>query len=218
MENQKQTSIKKRFESQTISNDDEDIFESAIEDEDSDWTDTQTDNSASSVNEKQFFQRIDPQSYLPSRQSLLTILVHQPALRASKSTPPASPRSKTSLANGPLLAEEDPMLDKDEPDTPDARHVKITTSNTHPRALSPRTTRRNMLATELTESLPKHLLWERQGKNTTANAVLKRSHTAQDMACLSQFPTATGSGTVSNNNPWNHYLEYSLDEYHQKGW
>jgi hypothetical protein len=36
-------------------------------------------------------------------------------------------------------------------------------------AHSPRTTRRNMLATELTESLRRHLLWERQQKSATAS-------------------------------------------------
>ncbi len=52
----------------------------------------------------------------------------------------------------------------------------------------PRTTRRNMLSTELTESLRRHLLWERSQKSSTANAVLKRRHTSHDVANLRQYP------------------------------
>ncbi|KAF4469736.1 hypothetical protein FALBO_3357, partial [Fusarium albosuccineum] len=44
------------------------------------------------------------------------------------------------------------------------------------------------LATELTESLRRHLLWERQQKSSTANAVLKRRHTSHDVANLKQYP------------------------------
>ena len=239
----KQTSFKDEVESRTISNrshedegvfesdDDEDVSESAIEDEEdsSDWEDSQTDSGPSSVNEKHLFQRVDSQPHLPSRRSLLTTLIHQPdraaalaemAVKASRSSP-ALRRSKTSSPNGPSLAtslEEDSVIDQDEAEVPGARPIIMTTSNTHPAALSPRTTRRNMLATELTESLRKHLLWERQQKSTTANAFLKRRHTAHDVANLSQFPTATGSGTTSKNNSWNHYFQHGLGEYHQKGW
>ncbi|PNP56781.1 hypothetical protein THARTR1_03477 [Trichoderma harzianum] len=46
-------------------------------------------------------------------------------------------------------------------------------------ALSPRTTRRNMLGTELTESLRRHLLWERQQRST--NVVLKDSNTSDQV-------------------------------------
>ncbi|KAH7012051.1 uncharacterized protein B0I36DRAFT_223907, partial [Microdochium trichocladiopsis] len=45
-------------------------------------------------------------------------------------------------------------------------------------ALSPRTTRRTMLAIELTESVRRGLLWERHQKTRTANAVLKRRHSS----------------------------------------
>src|SRR5690606_12482717 len=58
----------------------------------------------------------------------------------------------------------------------------------HQAVLSPRTTRRNMLATELTESLRRNLLRERQQKSSTANAVLKRRHKSTDVANLKQYP------------------------------
>jgi hypothetical protein len=75
-----------------------------------------------------------------------------------------------------------------------------------------------MLGTELTESLRKHLLWERQHK---ANA-LKRRHTAHDVANLQEYPNEkhglNNSRDGSKNNSWNHYFDVGLGEYHQKGW
>ena len=239
----KQTSFKDEVESRTISNrshededvfesdDEEDVSESAIEDEEdsSDWEDSASDSGASSVNDKQLFQRVDSRPHLPSRRSLLTTLIHQPdraaalaeqALRSSKSQP-ALHRSRTSSPNGPSLAtspEDDTTLASQEHQVSGSRPIIMTTSNVHPPALSPRTTRRNMLATELTESLRKHLLWERQQKNTTANAVLKRRHTAHDMANLKKFPDHPGSGSTSRNNSWDNCFDHGLGEYHQKGW
>ncbi|PHH81537.1 hypothetical protein CDD82_554 [Ophiocordyceps australis] len=85
-------------------------------------------------------------------------------------------------------------------------------------ALSPRTTRRNMLATELTESLRRHLLWERQQKSSTANAVLKRRHTSQDVANLRQFPERPCMKEHEDGG-WNKYLTRdALNGYHSKGW
>ena len=105
-------------------------------------------------------------------------------------------------------------------------------------AHSPRTTRRNMLATELTESLRRHLLWERQQKSATANAFLKRRHTAHDMKNLQEYPGPKGphSGVspnqasaeadpnaanfdVGKNGSWTNYTtDYGPWEYHVKGW
>ncbi|KAK3323696.1 hypothetical protein B0T19DRAFT_426727 [Cercophora scortea] len=46
----------------------------------------------------------------------------------------------------------------------------------------------HQLATELTESLRRQLLWERSQKDLTINAVLKRRHTSHDVAHLKQHP------------------------------
>ena len=240
----KQTSFKDEVESRVIdhnshedeavfeSDDEEDISESAIEDGDdsSDWEDSASESGGSSVNEKQpLFQRVDSRPNLTSRRSLLTTLIHEPeraaalANQASKSTP-AMQRSRTSSPNGPSVAaspEDEPGLTMQAPNVPRSKPIIMTTSNTHPPALSPRTTRRNMLATELTESLRKHLLWERQQKSTTANAVLKRRHTAHDVANLHEYPGSRNdqsSKDASKNNSWNHYFDHGLGEYHQTGW
>lgn len=78
----------------------------------------------------------------------------------------------------------------------DGVYAIITTFKIHPPVLCPRTTRRNMLSTELTESLRKHLLWYRQ-----VNAALKRRYTAQDMTNLNTFP---------GESQWNTYLDSGL--------
>ena len=221
---QRQSEDEDVFESDDEDDEEEDVSESAIEDEDdSDWEDSASESGAMSPGDKNLFQRVDSKPNLTSRRSLLTTLIHQPdraaalAQMATKSTP-ALHRSRTSSPNGPSLAssfEEESAM----PDHPRSKPIIMTTSNTHPPALSPRTTRRNMLATELTESLRKHLLWERQQKNTTANAVLKRRHTAHEMANLHKYPgSSPSSGTASKNNSWNHYFDHGLGEYHQKGW
>lgn len=84
-----------------------------------------------------------------------------------------------------------------------------------------------MLTTELTESLRKHLLWERQQKNSTNNAVLKRRHTSTDVKNLKNYPgesQPTALPTVKENaakgnNSWTtNYFDTGLQEYHERGW
>lgn len=223
--------------------DDNAIEDDDFEDDDEAWEDD--DNSGpSSVNEKELFQRVDSRANLTSRRSLLTTLMHEgdraQALQsaASRSTP-AMRRSRTSSPNGPSLAtspQEDSGLMMRSSQIPRSKPIIMTTSNTHPPALSPRTTRRNMLQTELTESLRKHLLWERQQKNATNNAVLKRQQSAvmnpalrramttNDIKGLKDFP-CEGMAKLSayrdmakNNSSYNEYFDQGLQEYHQKGW
>ena len=205
---------------------DDDVSESAIEDEDdSDWEDSSSESGEPINEDKGLFQRVPSRPELTSRTSLLTTLIHQPdraaalAQMATKSSP-ALHRSRTSSRNGPSVAcspQEESILST-QYKASSAKPIIMTTSNVHPPALSPRTTRRNMLSTELTESLRKHLLWERQQKSTTANAVLKRRHTAHDMANLKNFPKPTESGTTSKNNSWNNCFDHGLGEYHERGW
>lgn len=124
------------------------------------------------------------------------------------------------------------------PDVPRSKPIGMKPAPGQSMAHSPRTTRRNMLATELTESLRRHLLWERQQKSATANAFLKRRHTAHDMKNLQEYPGPKGphKGVVSNqssaeadpnatnfdvgkNGSWTNYTtDYGPWEYHVKGW
>ncbi|KAI4247432.1 MAG: hypothetical protein L6R40_001380 [Gallowayella cf. fulva] len=250
LHHKKQTSFKDEVESRTINNrshevedvfesdDEEEDFESAIkededeeteEDDGSDWEDSISETAEPPLNEKPLFQRVDSRPNLVSRRSLLTTLIHQPdraaafanlaskstsALRRSRRSIPGAPSTGTSPEGQTSLAMHGAHM------TP-AKPIIMTTSNTHPPALSPRSTRRNMLAAELTESLRKHLLWERQQKSTTANAVLKRRHTAHDMAHLHDYPGPKAELNPrgdSKTNSWNHCFDHGLGDYNHAGW
>jgi len=220
---------------------DDDVDESAIDDDDdsSDWEDSVEDSGNASIDEKTFFQRVDSRPQLTSRRSLITTMLHQNdraqalATAASRSTP-ALRRSRNSSPNGPSLAaspESDDgaglMMRGLKPISEIPRSVAqpiMKTNNTtaHQQALSPRTTRRNMLATELTVSLRQNLLWERRQKSSVneAAAALKRRHTAHDVANLKQYPEKVhmDKDDTALNSSWNQYFSQGLGEYHSKGW
>ncbi|EEA28404.1 hypothetical protein EYB25_000664 [Talaromyces marneffei] len=211
--------------------------ESAIEDEDEeDWEDSVTESGQSSVDDKELFQRVDSRPNLVSRPSLLTMMMHQPAKMGmpTRSTP-ALQRSRVTPPNGPSTGaspDDDENLTMKGRDVPRSKPIIVKSTAQGSGAHSPRTTRRNMLATELTESLRRHLLWERQQKNTTATAVFKRRHTTHDMANLKEYPGPKGAavpggqrGTTdgsakdtSKNSSWNNHNDYGPWEYHVKGW
>ena len=219
--------------------DEEEVSESAIDDDDEgddDWEDDGDDSGPSSLDDKQMFQRVESKPNLVSRRSLLTTMIHEPeraiALQnaASRSTP-ALRRSRTSTPNGPSLAaspdDDDSGLEMRDGHISQSKPIIMTTSNTHQLALSPRTTRRNMLSTELTESLRKNLLWERQQKNSTSSAALKRRHTSHDVKNLQQYPgepkLPKEKGPHMNKNAseyqsWNDYFDQGLQDFHRKGW
>lgn len=219
------------------------IDESAIDDDDdsSDWEDSIDESGKPSVDEK-FFQRVPSKANLTSRPSLITLMLAQNERaqnlgnQASQSTSALS-RSR-SVMNGPSMAgspndsDDGPLMMKgmrqstlkpiNEIPRSTAQPITATANHVHAQAaLSPRTTRRNMLATELTESLRRHLLWERQQKSSTANAVLKRRHTSHDVANLKQYPErpCLKQSEDVNASSWNQYFTKEANNgYHSKGW
>lgn len=227
---------------------DDEVSESAIEDdEDSDWEDSVTESGRSSVDERgELFQRVDSRPNLVSRRSLLTMMMHQPgrmqgnAFRSS----PALQRSRLTSPNGPSIPASPPENDEENltmrgPDVPRSKPIIMNPPPPQSIAHSPRTTRRNMLATELTESLRRHLLWERRQKCATANAFLQRRHTAHDMKNIQKYPAPneteqaageSGDGPDTDaggqakdkdlkNGSWTNYTtDYGPWEYHAKGW
>ncbi|CAL3962611.1 unnamed protein product [Diplocarpon coronariae] len=233
------------FDDDVFETDDEDeIDESAIDDEDdsSDWEDSVEDSGHASIDEKTFFQRVDSRPNLTSRRSLITTMLHQSdradalataATAAAAARPTAAlHRSRTSSPSGPSLAA---SLESDDAGLVMKRGLRPiaeiprsaaqpiipppTPTTARQLALSPRTTRRNMLASELTVSLRQHLLWERKQKSQTANAVLKRRHTAQDVANLRQYPDQVYMDPEgSHKSTWDDYYGQGLGEYHSRGW
>ena len=229
----KRTSFKEEVVSRTVYDDDdeeytteEEMDESAIDDDESDW-DSVSESLPSSYEQRNMFQRREELAppALPSRPSLLSALLGEPnratALANAGLRPTPALHSRTTSPQGPSVA---PSPSKDSPISLlgglkiKARPV-MTVANFHPPALSPRTTRRNMLATELTESLRQNLLWERKQQVTTAQALLKRRHTTHtEMSKLAEYPQLNHvPKDASKNNSWNHFFD-GLNEYHTKGW
>jgi hypothetical protein len=210
------------------SDSEEDVDESAIEEEESDeddWEDDDNEESGPpSVADRPLFQRVDSKPNLTSRRSLLTTALHQDdrasALQnAASRSSPAIRRSRTTTPNGPSIGNS-PQEDSGLMMRPQASRPKpiiMTTSNVHPPAMSPKTTRRNMLTSELSGSLRQNLLWERQQKNATTNAAIRRAMTTTDLKGLDAAPKSKPSDTKLNNS-YNDYFGDHLHEYHRSGW
>ena len=154
------------------------------DDNDDDEEDGEDDKSESNENPAAapLFHRVDSKPNLVSRRSLLTTLLNEPdraaafANIASRSTP-ALRRSRTSTPHGPSVGtspKEDSSVTMLGPYMTLPKPIVMNS----PMALSPRTTRKNMLLSEMTESLRKSIKSERQEMRSTARAVLKRSHPA----------------------------------------
>lgn len=218
----------------------DDIDESAIdddEDDSSDWKDCNEESNNVSIDEKTFFQRVNFKVYPESRPSLITLAFNNSNMSKSNSAlqrPSTLQLSRPTLPSGPSLATspDEPLMIKpvnlkpiaEIPALAPRRQSIINTTNTisHQLALSPKTTRRNMLQIELPPSLCEHLLHERHQKTRTANAVLKRRHTAHNVTNLKQYPETVhindSNEQDANNASWNQYFSQGLGEYHSKGW
>ncbi|BFZ56513.1 hypothetical protein PYCC9005_003560 [Savitreella phatthalungensis] len=92
-------------------------------------------------------------------------------------------------------------------------------------SLSPRSTRRSMMAKELSESLRRHLLWERQQKSfpsQQSDMVLQRRHTVYDLARLRDMSVEKTQLRTAGSALQTDMKVSSQDEhdfgYHQAGW
>jgi hypothetical protein len=212
-----------------IESDSDEPDESAIEEEDSgdDWEDDdeEVDEShQSSMQATSMFPRVDSKPNLTSHRSLLTTMMHEgdraQAMQnaAQRQQPPSIRRSRTTTPNGPSIGnspqEDSGLMMRQQASR--AKPIIMTTSNVHPPALSPRTTRRLMLQNELSGSLRQNLLWERQQKNATTNAAMRRAATTTDLQGMSNMaqPQSTHTGTKNPNS----YFDQGLGSYHTKGW
>ncbi|KAI0425987.1 hypothetical protein F5Y09DRAFT_320359 [Xylaria sp. FL1042] len=246
----KQTSFSNQVTMRTISTPSDQsgsyVDESAIDDddEDSEWEDSIEESGKSSMDDKVTFKRVPSKPNLTSQRSLISLMIAGEERTkglsnyASHSTPAIAQRARQlqTAPNGAASPNDsdDNGLEmrrglrrtplKPITEIPRSGAQPITTKPTihsDPQALSPRTTRRHMLATELTESLRRQLLWERQQKSSTANAVLKRRHTSHDVANLRQYPERSymkKSEDEVNANSWNQFLREESGGYHAQGW
>ncbi|CAI0647446.1 unnamed protein product [Colletotrichum noveboracense] len=201
------------------------VDDSAIDDADdsSDWEDSIEDRNKSSIDEKTFFQRVDSKPNLTSRRSLITLMIDQEA-RTGHSAHPSLAASPSDSDDPPLMmkrgSRSSPLKSTTEVPRSAAQPIPTTASHSHLQvALTPRTTRRNMLATELTESLRRVLLWERQQVSSTANAVLKCRHISYEVANLKQYPEKAYIDKEEDfiDVPQYYYNHY-FNGYHSRGW
>lgn len=227
------------------------VDESAIDDddEDSEWEDSIEESGKSSMDDAVTFKRVPSKPNLTSQRSLISLMfagqddrARNLGNHASQSTSAIPQRARTMQNMSNMSRMVASPNDSDDNGLEMRRTVRPTPlkpineiprsgaqpimTNAQPHrqqaALSPRTTRRNMLATELTESLRRHLLWERQQKTSTANAVLKRRHTSHDVANLKQYPERPcmkKSSEEPNASSWNQYFNRdAFGGYHTQGW
>lgn len=225
--------------------DDEEVSydESAIEsDDDDEWEDSNEESGTNSVDEKTLFQRVDSKANLTSRRSLISLALAQNQRRgnlggiASQSTSAIPHRNRPpfhgpSLVASPNDSDDAPLEMKRQTrgapmrsineiprSTAQPKPIMMTASNgvsQQPMALSPRTTRRNMLATELTESLRRDLLHER--------SQLKRRHTSMvnvtNLTQRAQQPYMNKRNGDMNASSWDQdFSREAFGGYHSKGW
>ena len=216
--------------------DDDDGYENVIEDDDdeededsSDWEDDVGESGNSSSDEKGLFQRVDSRPNLASRRSMLTTMMHEPdrakaLANAASWSSPALRRSRQTSPNGPSATPPPRMQEYipfHAPEPAKPQPIMVATPTGQQLALSPRTTRRNMLSTELTESLRKNLLWERQHKSSNNLAAMKRRHTSHDIKNLKQLPEPAPVMSMKDGDKKNYsndYFHQGLQEYHARGW
>lgn len=221
------------------SDDDEDesvVDDSAIEEDDEEgWEDEQPEEEKPPS--QPVFKRVDSTANLPSRRSVLTAGLTEGdrakglISAASRSSPAIRRMGGSSSHHGPSVSGSPESRNEDAlmmAPSKISRAIDVpppSNENAYTMAHSPRTTRRNMLSTELTESLRKNLLWERQQKNTTVNAFLKREaksmanlQRAGQMAAAQPQPhRALLRDVTKTNNSYNDYFNVA-NEYHTKGW
>ncbi|KAL8353813.1 hypothetical protein RB601_003578 [Gaeumannomyces tritici] len=194
------------FSSRFVTREADDVDESAIDgdDDSSYWEDSNDEGGKSSIDEKTF-QRVDSKVNLTSRRSLITLMlerndrqvklgngasqstsaIHQgrPQLQGPSfvASPNDSDDSPPIMKKGSLAAHLKPVNKIPRLPIPTPAH------NTHHQEVhSPKTVRRNMISTELTESLRRNLVLERSQKSSTVNAVLERRHTSHDTVDISR--------------------------------
>ncbi|KAG8532718.1 uncharacterized protein KY384_002595 [Bacidia gigantensis] len=195
--------------------------DSDSEDDDGEWEDDGSEDADTTIDDRPTFQRVDSKPDLVSRRSLLTTQLNEGDRQADFAAQ-AQAQSLNALRKTKTQTCLDPRENSDILQMPQSKRAKpISMTSQHaqstPIALSPRSTRRNMLATEMTESLRKAVLFERQQKKATANAVLQRRHTTQDLTHMRNYPEGEEGGMA--NHSWNDdYSTGGFSDYHQTGW
>lgn len=216
---------KSHEDEEVFESDDEDVSDSAIDDseeeaeDDEAWEDDAEEDAENG--DKPLFKRVDSQPNLVSRRSLLTTMMNQgdrasafqeQAMRSA----PNLKRSKTSTH----MPTEEVATSTDLLRTP-SKPIMRTRSDLISLVSSPKTTRRNMLSTEIDEGLRKSILHERLQKKATVAAYTKRVQSARNLTTLShQIQPEDLQSVDDDEGPKERYDPYGhgIGAYHQAGW
>lgn len=197
------------------------------EDED-EWVDEDNDDNTS-------FQRVESIPYLTSRNSLLTLALHEgdlamPLRNAASRSTPAVHRSRTRIPSDPSTGDS-PQKDSGFMMCQRSRPKPIiikTSSVCTPR--SPRSVRREVLLEELSTSLRNGILRERRQKNATYNAAAKqrgavsiptvrRAVATNNIGGINVIPrSAAVHDNANNKNSFDKYFGQGIPDYHERGW
>ncbi|KAM4066676.1 hypothetical protein HRG_012134 [Hirsutella rhossiliensis] len=157
-------------------------------------------DSGEPIMDSHLFQHSSPRPGTRQRQSLITLMLESE--REQQAT------SDKRSSEGPRSNVQDTLATCD--------RGKVTAP------LSPLTTRRSMITTELTDSLRFGLVQERQQGTFVTDTVFNHQHVLQDTLNLRQFPKKPymKASEDVNAGSWNRYLmeEASRDQYHFRGW
>ena len=224
------------FESDDETSEDESPGESAIEDDDDeeawedDGSDAEPQDERKDEPKEMTFGRVDSKAHLPSRRSLLTLNIEgQRNGQKGFVSAPAFRRSRTATPNGPSMPaspEEESKLEEQFAKLQTSHPFTATNNQRVPQpnpCTSPKTTRRNMMAGELSESLRRNMLHERQQKNQVkldaANNQMRRAHTASDVSQLPKVDTVTKStGWMKTGTAPHFNFDNSLGDFNHAGW
>lgn len=179
----------------------------------SDWEDVDED-----ADVKLVFGRIDCRPSFRSYRSLITSML-QLDDRAHAHAPEAT---STNAASMPILQDRHMLTPCSQPlaassTSDDGGPLKSSSKIVRCGILSPRSTRRKMLASEFASSLRQDPLCECKQRPKSNHAVLVRRHTARDISSLRQCP-GEGICVEGDDDYKSDWATYEPDDYHSRGW
>jgi hypothetical protein len=219
------------------SDSDDDLDESAIEDDgSSDWEDSVEETGKSSLDET-IFKRDNSKVHLPSRPSLITLMIEKSDHARGIVSHSTSALSHMRSHNGPRAPSSSSMQESDDNGlvmrpggtAQPLRPIAETTAGVkaqpiaapHHRfasgCLSPRTTRNHMVQSELTASLRVGIVHARKQNGIG----LQRRHTSTEVATLRQFPDKACLKQEEDANAAmfaRDFLRNTSNGYHDRGW
>ena len=219
----KKLSFRDVVESRRLGNksvEDEQVFESDSEDEDSEAdseVEEEWEDDGSEDEENTLFQRVDSKPNLVSRRSLITSMMNAED-RAQQFQEQAMQQQTGALKRSKTLANVQTQPESSSPPTSAlataAKPIMRTKSDIFSLVSSPKTTRRNMLSTEIDENLRRSILHERMQKKSTLNAYTKRVQSARNLTTLPMHSERDERAQPDTKD----YYRHGSNLYHEVGW